>query len=173
MCEAIRCDDDQHDTVIERNLILRTGGMGTGIAIKGRNQVLNNFIVDATGAFLPRGLIALEGVPVDGAVVRRNILVGTRPVPAPFYFKNVLGVPPDPKISEIDCDENLFWHAGDPAWAAAHLAAARAAGREGRSRFGDPLFLAPDAGDFRFAPGSPAAALGIAPLDLRGAGLRR
>ncbi len=43
MGEAIRCDDDQHDTTIERNVILRNGGMGTGIAIKGRNHVLNNF----------------------------------------------------------------------------------------------------------------------------------
>ena len=54
-----------HDTTIERNVIFRTGGMGTGIAIKGRNHVLNNFIIDPTGFFQPRGLIALEGVPVD------------------------------------------------------------------------------------------------------------
>ena len=57
MCEGIRCDDDQNETIIERNVILRNGGMGTGIAIKGVNHVLNNFIVDSTGFFQPRGLI--------------------------------------------------------------------------------------------------------------------
>jgi len=173
MCEAIRCDDDQNETTIERNVILRSGGMGTGIAIKGRNYVLNNFIVDSTGSFQPRGLISLEGVPVDGSIIRHNILVATKPKPTPFFFKNLLGVPPDPKLSEVATDENLFWHSTDSKWADAHLTAARAEGRELRSQFADPRFLAPDAGDFRFAPGSPAPALGIEPLDLRHVGLRK
>lgn len=173
MCEAIRCDDDQHDTIIERNIILRTGGMGTGIAIKGRNEVRNNFIIDAAATFQPRGLIAVEGVPVTGAVIRHNILVATRPQPPPFYFRNVLGVPPDPRIEDLECDDNLFWPAFDLRWADPHLARARAAGRELRSRVADPGFVDPDAGDCRFPADSPAAQLGIAPLDLRQVGLRR
>ncbi len=173
MGEAIRCDDDQDDTVIERNIILRNGGMGTGIAIKGRNVVRNNFVIDPTVFFQPRGLISLEGVPVDGAVIERNILLATRPGLKPFYLKNVLGVPPDPKFSETRTDYNLLWHAGDPTWAEAHFAAARAEEQERHSRFADPRFVAPDAGDCRFAPGSPAPALGIEPVDLRSVGLRR
>ena len=173
MGEAIRCDDDQHDTIIERNAILRTGGMGTGIAIKGRNHVRNNFIVDPTGFFLPRGLISLEGVPLEGAEITRNILVATQPKLKPFYLKNVLGVPPDPKFSETRTDQNLHWHPTDPAWAEAHFAAARAEGQEGNSQFADPRFIDPDAGDFRFGDGSPAPDLGIEPLDLRQVGLRK
>jgi hypothetical protein len=172
MGEAIRCDDDQHETTIERNVILRTGGMGTGIAIKGRNYLRNNFIIDPTGAFQPRGLIALEGVPVDGAVIERNVLVATQPKLRPFYLKNVLGVPPDPHYGETRTDHNLLWHPGDPAWAEAHFAAARAEGQERHSRFADPRFVDPDAGDCRFAPDSPAPALGIEPVDLRRVGLR-
>ena len=83
MCEGIRCDDDQHETLIERNVILRNGGMGTGIAIKGVNDVLNNFIVDSTGFFQPRGLIALEGLPVAGSMIQRNILFRQQARPAP------------------------------------------------------------------------------------------
>lgn len=173
MCEAIRCDDDQHETTIERNVVLRTGGIGTGIAIKGRNYVRNNFIVDPTGSFQPRGLISIEGVPVDGAVIERNIQVALKPKLKPFYLKNVLGVPPDPKFSETKTDHNLYWHPDDPAWADAHFATARAEGQEKNSRFADPRFVNPDAGDFRFQPDSPAPALGIEPLDLRQVGLRK
>jgi hypothetical protein len=173
MCEAIRCDDDQHDTLIERNIVLRIGGMGTGIAIKGRNLVRNNFIIDPTGFFQPRGLISLEGAPIDGAVIERNILVATQPKLRPFYLKNVLGVPPDPKYAETTMDCNLLWHPGEAAWAEAHFAAARAEGRERHSRFADPRLVNPDAGDCRFAPGSPAPELGIAPVDLRQVGRRR
>jgi parallel beta-helix repeat protein len=172
MGEAIRCDDDQHETLIERNAILRTGGMGTGIAIKGRNHVRNNFIVDPTGFFLPRGLISIEGVPVAGAVIQHNIQVAAKPGLRPFFLKNLLDVPPDPQFTDLDLDRNLYWHATDSRWAEPHLAAARANGREAQSVVADPQFLDPDAGDFRFAPGSPAPALGIAPLDLRHVGLR-
>ncbi len=84
----------------------------------------------------------------------------------------MLGVPPDPRFSEMTVDRNLYWHASEPAWAEAHFAAARAEGREHVSRFADPRFMDPEAGDFRFAPGSPAAALGIEPIDLRAVGLR-
>ncbi|MSU49591.1 MAG: hypothetical protein EXS37_10970 [Opitutus sp.] len=173
MCEAIRCDDDQHATTIERNAILRNGGMGTGIAINGRNHVLNNFIVDPTAFFIPRGLISLEGVPVDGAVIANNIQIATRPKLKPFYLKNVLGVPPDPKFSETKTEHNLYWHPADPTWADAHFAAARAESQERHSRFADPRFIDPNAGDFRFHPDSPAPALGIEPIDLRKVGLRR
>ncbi len=173
MCEAIRCDDDQHETLIERNVVLRSGGMGTGIAIKGRNYVRNNFIVDPTGFFLPRGLISIEGVPADGAIIERNIQVATKPKLKPFYLKNVLGVPPDPKFSETTTDRNLYWHPTEPTWADAHFVAARAEGQEMNSRFADPKFVNPDTGDFRFAPDSPAPALGIEPLDLRKVGLRK
>jgi hypothetical protein len=172
MCEGIRCDDDQNETVIERNVILRNGGMGTGIAIKGRNHVVNNFIVDSTGFFQPRGLIALEGVPVEGAMIQRNILLVSKPGLRPFYLKNLMGLP-DPRFSETKTDCNLFWHTSDPKWADAHLSAARAEGMEQHSRVGDPLFRDPEQGDFRFKTGSPAPTLGIQPLDLRRVGLRK
>lgn len=171
MCEGIRCDDDQHETLIERNVILRNGGMGTGIAIKGMNHILNNFIVDSTGVFQPRGLIALEGIPVEGSVIERNILFATQPGLRPFYLKNLLG-PPDPRLSETRTDFNLFWHASDANWAEAHLTAARREGREQHSLFADPRFRNPNEGDFRFRRGSPAPKLGIQPIDLRTVGLR-
>jgi len=172
MCEGIRCDDDQHETLIERNVILRTGGMGTGIAIKGVNHVLNNFIVDSTGAFAPRGLIALEGIPVTGARIQRNILFASNSSLPPFFLKNLTG-PPDPRLSETRTDFNLYWNSTDPKWADPHLSTARAEGMEQHSRVGDPRFRNPERGDFRFQTGSPAPQLGIEPIDLRRVGLRK
>jgi hypothetical protein len=127
--------------------------------------------VDPTGFFQPRGLISIEGAPVDGAVIERNILVAAKPGLRPFYLKNLLG-PPDPRYGEMQTDHNLLWHASDPAWGEGHLATARREGRERHSRVGDPLFRDSERGDFRFNAGSPAWELGIEEIDLRKAGLR-
>ncbi|HEX5223146.1 MAG TPA: right-handed parallel beta-helix repeat-containing protein [Verrucomicrobiae bacterium] len=172
MCEGIRCDDDQHETIIERNVILRNGGMGVGIAIKGINHVLNNFIVDPTPFFHHRGMISLEGVPVDGAMIQRNILIANKPGLQPFAMKNV-STTPDPQFRETQTDFNLFWNANDPKWADAHLATACAEGVETHSLIGDPRFRNPAQGDFRFKSGSVAPQLGIQPIDLRKVGLRK
>jgi hypothetical protein len=171
MCEGIRCDDDQHETIIEQNVIYRNGGMGTGIAIKGKNYLFNNFIVESTSSFQPRGLISLEGVPVEGTVIERNILSAPKTGLRPFFLKNLLGLP-DPRFSETKTDFNLFWHPTDPKWAESHLAAARTEGMESNSRIGDPQFRNPERGDFRFKAGSPAPKLGIEPIDLRRVGPR-
>jgi hypothetical protein len=171
MCEGIRCDDDQYGTVIERNVILRNGGIGTGICIKGWNNIINNFIVDTDADFLIRGQISLEGIPMKGAVIERNIEFASELGLKPFFQKNLVGEV-DPGFGEIRTDYNLFWHTKDAKWADAHLAEARKEGAELHSQAADPLFRDPDKGDFRFKPGSPAPGLGIEPIDLRKVGLR-
>ena len=80
--------------------------------------------------------------------------------------------PPNPGIEDLRADYNLFWNSADPNWAAAYLSKARGKGREEHSVVGEPLFRDPEKGDFRFKRGSPAAKLGIQPIDLRKAGLR-
>jgi hypothetical protein len=174
MCEAIRCDDDQHDTWIQRNVLLRNGGMGTGIAIKGINHVLNNFVIDPAWAFQPRGAISIEGIPVDGAMIQRNVVWASKPGLRPFFAKNTIGPPePDPRLGDTRTDFNLYWHTTDAKWAEPHFSVARAEGAEQHSLFADPLLVDPDQGDCRFRPGSPAAKLGIQPVDLRRVGLRK
>ena len=171
MCEGIRCDDEQDGTIIERNVILRNGGIGTGIAIKGCNYLRNNFIVDTDGDFLIRGLISIEGIPVQGAVIQHNILFASQPGLKPLFMKNLIGSP-DPVFSELNVDFNLFWHTANSEWANSYLSSAQTEGAERHSKVGNPLFRDPDRGDFRFKPGSPAPKLGIQPIDLRRVGLR-
>jgi hypothetical protein len=171
MCEGIRCDDDQNETVIEQNIVYRSGGMGTGIAMKGRNYVLNNFIIESSSTFAPRGLISIEGIPVEGSVIERNVLAAPKTEIRPFFLKNLLG-PPDPQFRETRTDYNLYWNPSDPAWAEEHLALARAEGAEEHSVAGDPRFRDPAKGDCRFRANSAAPGLRIQPVDLRTVGLR-
>ncbi len=71
---AIRCDDDQHETLIYGNVLYHNGGFAAGIASKGINDIINNFIVDPL--VVPRwGYISFEWVPVPGSKVYRNIIM--------------------------------------------------------------------------------------------------
>ncbi|MEO5802991.1 MAG: right-handed parallel beta-helix repeat-containing protein, partial [Verrucomicrobiota bacterium] len=176
MCEGIRCDDDQDETIIERNVIVRNGGMGTAFTSKGINHIINNFVIDPTGFFQHRGIISLEAVPVNGSIIQRNILVASGPNLKPFYMKNLqIGIVGNthPQFDETKTDNNLYWHKTDTDWADKHLAEARLQGAEEHSLIGDPLFRDPENGDFRFKSHSPSSKLGIEPIDLRNVGLRK
>lgn len=78
---AIRCDDDQHETLIEQNIIFDTGSGGNAIALKGRNDMINNFIVgsDQTPGHKHYGLICFLTYHPDGSRVERNIFYTNTP----------------------------------------------------------------------------------------------
>jgi len=71
-------------------------------------------------------------------------------------------------------DHNLAWHTGGEAFDFAGRTADewQAAGHDVHSLVADPLFRAPEKGDFRLAKGSPAFSLGFQPIDLSAAGPR-
>ena len=71
---AIRCDDDQHDTLIYGNVLYNNYGFSAAIASKGVNDIINNFIVAPVAA--PRwGYVSFEWVPVTGSQVYRNVII--------------------------------------------------------------------------------------------------
>ncbi|MGJ8673740.1 right-handed parallel beta-helix repeat-containing protein [Rubritalea sp.] len=164
----IRCDDDQHETLIYGNILYHNGGVSAGIATKGVNDIINNFIVDST--IVPRsGYISYEWVPVKGSKVYHNIIVshpdgGVANNERPRGENN--GGNPPPKLVDTDMDENLYYNPADPDWMDAHFEKMRAAGKEEASVVGDPMFVDLTAGDFSFRPGSPAITLGIEPLNI-------
>ena len=171
---AIRCDDDQHETLIYGNVLYNNGGFAAGIASKGVNDIINNFIV--APAVVPRsGYISFEWAPVKGSKAWRNIIMSHRDGGKAFAERLRRGkrtAGGGPRLVETDMDKNLYYHPTDSHWMDEHLRRMRAAGKEKASRFGDPLFVDPAGGDFSFRPGSPALALGIEPLDVSKMGRR-
>jgi hypothetical protein len=166
---AVRCDDDQHETLIFGNVLYNNHGFSAGIASKGRNDIINNFIVDSLTA--PAwGYISLEWFPVTGSKIQRNIVVahpdGGRPHAARPIHPSKQEPIGKPDLKTTDMDSNLYFHLTNQHWVDEHLLAMQAVGKERNSRFGNPLFEHPTNGDFSFGPGSPAPDLGIESLDV-------
>jgi hypothetical protein len=69
-------------------------------------------------------------------------------------------------------DYNLYWNAaGQPVtFAGMTLDQWRAKGQDVHSLISDPLFVAPEKGDFRLKPGSPVEKVGFKPFDISPAG---
>lgn len=167
---AIRCDDDQHETFIYGNVLYHNSGHAAGIASKGVNDIINNFIV--AQAAVPRwGYISFEWAPVTGSKTQRNIIMSHPGGGAAYAERQRSGNSGEnsgkgPKLVETEMDQNLYYHPKNSHWIDEHLRKMRAVGQEKASCFGDPLFVDPAGGDFSFLPGSPALALGIEPLDV-------
>ncbi|MCX5661379.1 MAG: right-handed parallel beta-helix repeat-containing protein [Planctomycetota bacterium] len=72
-------------------------------------------------------------------------------------------------------DHNIYWRTdGKPVtFAGDTFEAWQAKGRDADSRVADPLFVAPDRGDFHLRPGSPAEEVGFKPFDYGKAGWTR
>ncbi|WP_404306085.1 right-handed parallel beta-helix repeat-containing protein [Neorhodopirellula lusitana] len=163
---AIRCDDDQHETLIYGNVLYQNGGHAAAIASKGKNDIINNFIVDQ--AVVPRkGYISFEWVPVTGSKVERNIVIA-HPDGGLAHSETIRRgqTTEGPLITSTEMDSNLYYHPTNPKWMNEHFERMREVGKEQASLVGDPLFIDPTSGDFGFQPGSPALALGIEPLDV-------
>jgi hypothetical protein len=170
--EGIRCDDDQFETVIDRNILWRLGGLATYICIKGRNHVTHNILAEPLNP-PTRGMLSLEppkGDPIDGSVIQRNLFYTTRKDDrivfqgTNYYGRHAL-------LSECDADRNLYFNTADPDWGRAHIADGHSRGSEMNSLVADPLFEDPENGDFRIKPGSPALTIGFEPMDSSTAGL--
>lgn len=166
MPAPIRCDDDQHETLIYGNVLYNNYAFSAGIASKGVNDIINNFIVAPRVA--PRfGYISFEWVPVAGSKAYKNIII-PHPDGGNAYAERArrgqtTGLP---DLMETKMDSNLYYHPTNPDWMDTHLARTRKAGLERASIFGDPMFVDPEHGNFGFKVGSPAVKMGIEPLDV-------
>ncbi|WP_430931199.1 right-handed parallel beta-helix repeat-containing protein [Saccharicrinis sp. 156] len=171
MPAPIRCDDDQHETLIYGNVLYNNFGFSARIASKGVNDIINNFIVAPSNA--PRsGYLSYEWVPVPGSKVYKNIIISHpdgghahNERPRKDQTTNL------PDIEETKMDSNIYYHPTNPEWMDEHLHRMHAIGKETESVFADPLFADPAGGDFSFKEGSPALNLGIEPLDVSKMGL--
>jgi hypothetical protein len=161
--EAIRCDDDQHETTIENNIVYRYGTHGIGICSKGRNHIFNNIVASPPHRVI-RGMLSLE--PTDdminaGTRIYQNIFYATQPDQA-FVFRPGM----ERVIETVVIDRNIYYNPGDPGAVKEYLEWARKFGREKRSLQEDPLFMDVESGDLRLLPDSPAFKLGFRPFEL-------
>ena len=173
MNAVIRCDDDQHETLMEGNVCFRTGGFGEGFISKGDNDIVNNVVADLQPASRHRGYIVFPYGDIHGTTIERNILYSGRKDQILFYHSqggSRHGGPP--RLSDAQTDRNVYFCTCDANWADDLLKAQRAIGQDTHSIQADPQFVDLDGGDFRLKPGSPAAKLGIKPLDTSKTGLQ-
>lgn len=168
----IRCDDDQHETLIYGNVLYHNYAFAAGIVSKGINDIINNVIVAPLA--VPRfGYLSFEWVPVTGSKVYKNIII-----PHPDGGKAHAERPRRdqtlnlPDLTETEMDSNLYYHPTDPTWMDEHLQRMQAIGKEKASLVGDPMFIDPENGNFGFKEGSPALKLGIEPLDVSKMGIQ-
>ena len=182
MNAAIRCDDDQHEVTLDHNVIARV--CGEGFIWKGRCDLINNLVFairsrtpDGRRAEHGRGILVLSGAPVTGSVVRHNLFVGTEPRTRILYEHDEPWMQgnrkrPAVRLASCEADENLYWNPANPNWADDFFEKQRARGIEKNSVFADPNLRSPKTNDFTFSPDSPAAKLGIEPVDVAETGPR-
>ncbi|NLX99134.1 MAG: right-handed parallel beta-helix repeat-containing protein [Rhodopirellula sp.] len=161
MNAVIRCDDDQHGTLIERNLLHRTRGYGEGIISKGENDILGNIIADLRPQDRHRGYLVFPYGSPKGSKIERNVFYSCCRRQIVCGEGSARGSEPAPRLSDTDADFNLYFCTEDPDWGKQHLNRQQPLGVETHSLSADPQFIAPALADFRFRLGSPALKLGI------------
>ena len=178
MGASIRCDDDQNETTVDRNIIYHNGGNSNGIAIKGTNYIRNNIIADLLnvggniGLAGHRGLISLENIGVEGSIIEQNILYSTR-AGQRVYFENLTnqGYGAGARLQDCKADYNVYYSTVDPNWGDNHLKVSRRHGNDVHSVSVDPMFTNLAEGRFDLDPNSPAIRLGFEQIDVAKIGL--
>lgn len=172
MPAPIRCDDDQHETLIYGNVLYNNFGFSAGIASKGVNDIINNIIV-APRVVPKSGYLSYEWVPVAGSKVHHNIIIShpdggiaNNERPRKDQTTNL------PNLEDVDINSNLYFNPSNPNWMDIHFERMRAIGKETSSLFADPMFIDVAGENFGFKPESPALKLGIEPLDVSKMGLK-
>lgn len=184
MNAAIRCDDDQHGVLIEKNVIARC--CGEGVTSKGNNHIINNIIYDLksltpTGAKVvhQRGFLLFSGAPVAGSKIQRNLMISTEAGQEILYehqepWKRGSGVVSPPStLSSCKADRNLYYNSADPEWATDFLLMQKKRGVEKNSLIMNPGFSNPEENDFRVQSETVIMKLGFEQVDAREAGVRK
>jgi hypothetical protein len=174
MRAGIRCDDDEYETTVEKNVIYRNGGTAEGIVIKGKNDVINNIVADLVTQEPENEscFLWLQVYPVDEAVIQRNILYSDDKrqracdATGAWYHQGPL-----PEWKTTKTDYNDYFCTADPAWVVAHFTEVRPLGVETHSIFADPMFADIEHGAFKLKKESPALKLGFEQIDVTKAGL--
>lgn len=161
---SIRCDNAQNGTLITHNIIFRS--VNAGIAPKGYNKVINNFLIDvSTGT--GKGMIQALGNFGNSDIIN-NVFVSTN-IKDSFYSFIKDAKPPEVYIMMSDniVDKNVYFSTKNNNFMnSTVLVDLVKNGFDKNSLYTDPLFENWKEGDFRLKQGSPALELGIEQVDI-------
>jgi len=171
---AIRCDDHQEETIIERNICHRIGGAGEGAMIKGNNTIRENLFVDLRPTNKKhKGYLRFFSGDVHGSVIERNVFYSRDPAQHATADGKPRKGNPATQFRHTLADYNLYFNEKDPQWGERHLKETQEFGIEKHSLAADPMFTDIDNANFQFRPESPALKLGIRqPIDVNKTGLQ-
>jgi hypothetical protein len=145
-------DEGAHDLLIRQNLVYRCQD-GALFAHHNREiEAESNIFALNRGCQVDRG-----GIGGFELTCRRNVFFYTEGKAVGDYGREHAG------RDVCAFDRNLYWNAsGQPVlFGTMSFAEWQATGQDKDSRVADPMFLAPEKGDFRLRPGSAAAAVGF------------
>ncbi|MBI4977558.1 MAG: right-handed parallel beta-helix repeat-containing protein [Spirochaetes bacterium] len=165
MSEGIRCDDDQHHTILHGNLIFAQGGTATGITLKGVNRVTNN-IFGLPLCPPKRGHLSLETGPLNGSVIKHNIFLTGATDQKAISEMRIHGTGRKARLADTDSDHNLFYCTASPAHSRDVLEQLQSLGTDYHSLVAEPGFVDAAGGDYTLKPNAAALSLGFKPLPL-------
>jgi len=157
MNSAIRCDDDQNKTIINRNIIYQMGGDGEAIQTKGENTITCNLFIDPQpNNGHHRGIIRFHRGKIKDSIIQKNIFFATR--------KDIVAVcngvkrkgELQPIWRDTKPDFNLYFNTQDPMWCVERLKTFKKEGFETNSIVANPMFEDVAHANFQFKKESPA-----------------
>jgi len=166
MAEGIRCDDDQHHTIVHGNLIFAQGGHATGIAIKGVNHITNNILALPCVERTERGMLSLETGPLNGSVVTHNIIYTATPEQRFVSEIRIHGTGRKARLRDTRSDRNIYHCTADPRLGPAWLEEQQGFGNDYNSLACDPGFVDAQHHNFHLKTDAPALRCGFKPLPL-------
>jgi len=166
MCEGIRCDNDQHHTIIHGNLVFALGGYARGITLKGINRVTNNILALPAVDRCNRGMLSLETGPLNGSVIQRNVILTETPEQRFVSCIRIHGEGRGALQRDTLSDHNLYYCMGDPDLGESFVRELRQESIDTFSLSVDPRFVDARNGDFGLRPDSPLLGIGFQPLPL-------
>ena len=152
-------DEGSSELLIENNIVYNTefGGFSQHY---GRENIVRNNVF----AFSNHGEVTRHRQEEHSSFTfERNLVLSTNGTPLWGNWSN----------GNYTMERNLYWDTStdDPEFDGMSFEEWQALGRDKGSLIADPLFVDPQARDFRLKPGSPAAKIGFQPIDTSGVGL--